>query len=421
MSVMSSLITPWIQALWRVVCLLFGRSVDAVDVESGKPFEVNFPAKSQENALTDVPTFEPILAGVPALTLATMAVGAAIAPQVPVHVNKVYVHDPRSIPVIIITPPSDDPVTIPDDSCTSRRLPLRSIANLPRRVHGKAVRAPRAAEKENLRDHPNTPRLTHHLVTEKPTSQGSISRSASQIIDNVMVAKPGSGAWEREKAAHLDQAKAWTRQIQDRRRSLPEPPLPPPASASAHISRRHSAPARLSLSERLNRLVKSGCASPPAPAVLPLWGDANVSFIIDGDGDDKRHGLSPSPSGSTSASSSGGSISSLLDALETDLKSPLWLGLEDFETALEEGRLSLEGRTTSYSPPSPPSSPRPAHTVDWHRLWQRRTDTRELSAFPPSSCVAPYDEKRNQSTDHPSVDKPENTHKTIEKNAEKDR
>ncbi|KAK7008151.1 hypothetical protein R3P38DRAFT_2644813 [Favolaschia claudopus] len=334
MSAMTSLITPWIQALWRVVCLLFGQSVDSVDVESGKLFEVNFP---------DVPTFEPILAGVPALTLATMAVGAAIAPQVPVHVNKVYVHDPRSIPVIIVTPPSDDPVTIPDDSCAPRRLPLRSVANLPRRVHGKAVRTPKAADKENLRDHPSTPRLTHNLVTQKPTPQGCISRSDSQIIEDVMVAKPASGAWEREKAVHLDQAKAWTRQIKERRRSLPPPLLPPsPPSASAHVSRRHSSPARLSLSERLNRLVKAGCTSPPTPTVLPLWGDANVSFVIGGNGEDKRHGLPPSAA-SISASSSGGSISSLLDALETDLKAPLWLGLEDFGKALEEGRLPSMG------------------------------------------------------------------------------
>ncbi|KAK7040560.1 hypothetical protein R3P38DRAFT_427202 [Favolaschia claudopus] len=116
-----------------------------------------------------------------------------------------------------------------------------------------------------------------------------------------------------------------------------------------------SAPARLPLSERLNRLVTAiAITMSPPPAVViapPLWGDSNVSFVIDEEEEeDNDKGFvsvlpmfasfkvsSFSSSTSISASFSGGSMSSVLDALEANFQCALLRGLEYFGAVEEEG------------------------------------------------------------------------------------
>ncbi|KAK7064896.1 hypothetical protein R3P38DRAFT_3340035 [Favolaschia claudopus] len=352
MSILSTSFSPMMRALWRVVRMLFGLPASTSDAENGEVFEVNFPAKSPNLALTEsIPTFRPDMAGIPALTLSSMAVGAAFAPAGAMAVQSSVYPNARAIPLIVITPPPDeqqqgnghlDPPSSFD--LNTGRAALKAITNGPRRVHGKSVRPqrPSAKGRENLREHPSIPRLTHRQVVSPPAVV--VPTAASHTKSTVLnVAQPGSTQWETEKASQLSRAKSWSEQVKARRQSLPAiSPTLTPAPAVAH--KRMSAPARLPLSERLNRLVIA--SPPPAVVVPPLWGDSNVSFVIDDDEEDNDKGLlltfaSPkvsfSPSASLSGSSSGGSISSLLDAFEENLKSSLLRGLEDFGAVLEEG------------------------------------------------------------------------------------
>ncbi|KAK7064909.1 hypothetical protein R3P38DRAFT_3420061 [Favolaschia claudopus] len=351
-------LSPLMKALWRVVRMLFGLSTSASDAENGEVFEVNFPAKSPNLALTEpITTFKPDIAGIPALTLSSMAVGAAFAPAGPIAIQSSHYPNARVVPVIIVTPPPDEQQQgnrhsdLPSSfDLDTRRAALKAITNQPRRVYGKIVRTQRAPAKgrENLRDHPNIPRLTHRQVVSPPAVV--VPTAASHTKSTVPnAAQPGSTEWEKEKASQLSRAKSWSEQVKARRQSLPATsPTPTPAPAAA--SKRMSAPARIPLSERLNRLVAS---PPPAVVAPPLWGDSNVSFVIDDEEEDNRvgilsvllntdasfasHKVSFSPSSSISGSSSGRSISSLLDAFEENLKSSLWRGLEDFGAVLEEG------------------------------------------------------------------------------------
>ncbi|KAK7064894.1 hypothetical protein R3P38DRAFT_3420006 [Favolaschia claudopus] len=162
----------------------------------------------------------------------------------------------------------------------------------------------------------------------------------ADIISTVPnVAQPGSTEWEEEKASQLSRAKLWSEQVKARRQSLPATwPTPTPARAVAN--KRMSTPARLPLGERLNRLVAS---PPPAFVAPPLWGDSNVSFVIDDDEDTDKGLLSVfpntdslSPSTSISGFSSGGLTSSILDALEAHFQSSL---LEDFGVADDSSHL----------------------------------------------------------------------------------
>ncbi|KAK7064890.1 hypothetical protein R3P38DRAFT_3419988 [Favolaschia claudopus] len=362
MSILSISFSPMMRALWRVVRLLFGLSASTSDAENGEVFEVHFPAKSQKLALTEpIATFRPDMVGIPALTLSSMAVGAAFAPAGPMAIQNSLFPNARAVPVIVITPPPDeqqqgnghlDPPS-PFDFDT-RRAALKVITNQPRRVYGKSVRPlqrPSAKGRENLREHPNTPRLTHRQVVSPPAVvvPTATSHNNSTVFN---VAEPGSTEWEKEKVSQLSRAKSWSEQVKARRQSLPAT-SPSPAPAPAAASKRMSAPARLPLSERLNRLIAS---PPPAVVAPPLWGDSNVSFVINDDEEDNGKGsfsvlptfasfkVSFSPSSSISASSSGGSISSVLDALEANFQSSLWRGLEDFGVMLEEGRLSSGSR-----------------------------------------------------------------------------
>ncbi|KAK7008120.1 hypothetical protein R3P38DRAFT_3365786 [Favolaschia claudopus] len=364
MSLLSTSFTPFMKALWRVVRMLFGLPVSTSDAENGEVFQVHFPAKSQKLALTEaIATFRPDMVGIPALTLSSMAVGAAFAPAGPLAVQSSLHPNARVIPVIIITPPpgeqqqGTDHLDLPSSfDLDTERAALKAITNQPKRVHGKSVRPQRASAKgrENLREHPNTPRLTHRQVVSPPAVV--VPTAASQKSTVLDVAEPGSTEWEKEKASQLSRAKSWSKQVKARRQSLPAT-LPTPTPAPAVANKRMSAPARQPLSERLNRLV---APAPPAVVAPPLWGDNNVSFVIDDDEEDHGKALlsalantdtsfaslkvSFSPSVSLSASSSGGSISSLLDAFEDNLKSSLWRGLEDFGAVLEEGRFRSGSR-----------------------------------------------------------------------------
>ncbi|KAK7008125.1 hypothetical protein R3P38DRAFT_3593462 [Favolaschia claudopus] len=333
------------------------------DAENGEVFEVHFPAKSPQLVMTEpIATFKPDMADIPALTLCSMDVRAAFAPAGSIAVQSSLYPNARVIPVIVITPPSDeqqhsnghlDPPSSFDFD--TKRAALKAITNQPKRVYGKSVRPQRSSAKgrENLREHPNTPRLTHRHVVSPPAvviPTAASSYNKSTVLD---VAQPGSTEWEEEKASQLHRAKSWSDQVKARRQFLPATsPIPTPALAVTN--KRMSAPARLPLSERLNRLVAS---PPPAVVVVPpLWGDSNVSFVLEDDEEDNDKGsfsvlptfaslkVSFLPSSSTSASSSGGSISPLLDAFEENLKSSLWRGLEDFGMVLEEGRFHSGGR-----------------------------------------------------------------------------
>jgi hypothetical protein len=304
-------------------------------------------------------------------------VGAAFAPEGPGQVKTVLFPGAPMIPTIVVTPPPADDVRsvlqLPGDQQVQSeksddaeaqfdRLPLRAITNGPTRVHGKTPPKRRVFEKENIGAHPNAPRRPQPRIAPSPSrisrvdSHSSISIAPVPTEPVVKAAEPGSFEWKREKTLQLEQARAWSDAIKVRRRSLPIPPPPPPASTQ--LARRASAPGRLSLQERL-RLAVAGCAA-PAPAVLPiapLWGDDNVSFILDDDEEEEedvnvvredplsylpntdlsllqsQSSAPPSPSTSltsltaSSSFSSSGSISSILDAFEDDFKGPAWLGL----------------------------------------------------------------------------------------------
>ncbi|KAF7367557.1 hypothetical protein MSAN_00818800 [Mycena sanguinolenta] len=362
MSIVSRALSPWIQALWRLVRALLGRH-RAGDLEGGTlvPVATKVEVKQSEVTKEPIPTFQPDISGVPALVLSSMAVGAAFSPDTPIAVKTAHFSSAPSIPIIIVTPPVTEEVAkLEDDKelaeSTSQlidagRAPLRSITNLPR-VHGKAPRETRSQEQENIRLHPNVPRLCHRRVEPSAPSLSTTTRKV------VMVA---SSEWERAKASQLKEAKEWSEAVKARRRSLP---LPPKSFTSSH---RASLPARLPVSERL-RLAVAGCASSPAPPAVipPLWGEKNVSFVLGDDEDELTVGAISLPdidhqfpsstwlsSLTLMSSSSSGSISSIIEAYETDFTSPAWLGLRRFDATEGSNRSGADigtsvGRHTGY-------------------------------------------------------------------------
>ncbi|KAJ7139330.1 hypothetical protein C8R44DRAFT_867482 [Mycena epipterygia] len=408
---LSTMLSAGIQALLRLVQLLFGRHV-VKDVEAGgrTSTEVTTVHLEDEKAMKEpVSTYKPKLEGLPALTLASMSVSAALIPNAPILFKS---------PTIVVTPPPNDltsllEVHLKDTKVVGRR-PLQAVTNSPRRVHGQTP--PRKchdnANKENLRDHPNAPRRpkfpslassprpkdedkialgpllprvqpvspvetlkaaepgsseweqekTRHFKEARAWSIALEDRRRRSLLTpppSLKAAEPGSSEWEEEKAMCLKEARAWSDTVKDRRRhSFPTPPPPSPSPVpSAQLVRRVSAPARIPLQERLRRAVSDAV---PVVKVAPLWGDENVSFVVDDNDDDNNAeeqgvcivpaseartipegahdtpAVSPSPSLTSSSMSS---ISSLLDAFDADLTSPAWLGLQSLAN-LEEGRLA---------------------------------------------------------------------------------
>ncbi|KAJ7836387.1 hypothetical protein B0H14DRAFT_2794486 [Mycena olivaceomarginata] len=165
----------YLQALWRLVRAPFGRSRRETDVEEGT-FAVSFPGKEVAVVVAEpVPTFKPDTSGVPMLVLASMAVGAA-------HLRTEVFPGPRLIPLIVVTPPPIDDIpgkkdeldVLPSKALNVQHHPPRPVTNTIPRVHGKVPRKARL-EKENLRDHPNVPRLAHRNAVEgAPLSLASV-------------------------------------------------------------------------------------------------------------------------------------------------------------------------------------------------------------------------------------------------------
>ncbi|KAJ6495951.1 hypothetical protein DFH09DRAFT_1448210 [Mycena vulgaris] len=284
-----------------------------------------------------VPCFKPDIAGVPVLVLASMAVSAALTPQLPIDLKVVA---PRAMvmPIIVVHPPADEVNVLfnsKDDEemrqgavtkvAEPPRVPFAVVNNTARRVYGKAlpVRKPRT-EKENIWEHPNAPRRPQMraLPPRVQTATAVLPASGRSISPVVHIrvpepVKPGSSEWADEKAIRLQEARDWSE-------------------------------------ARLKRAV-AGFTDPAAPAVYvaPLWGDLHVSFVIEnGEEDDeieeadlepapvREHGLPgttasalhdtflPALFPSSSASSSDDSITSVLEALEAELRSPAWLGMQ---------------------------------------------------------------------------------------------
>ncbi|KAJ7621734.1 hypothetical protein DFH06DRAFT_1448164 [Mycena polygramma] len=378
--ILSRLASPFLQALMRLFRCIFGR-VRVADAEAGALTPNEAPAAKKDTAINaDVPTFTPDVAGVPALALASMSVGAGFASKMVKSVKSMDV--PQVIPTIIITPPTDEK----DLKLTTERAHKRinvlqaTTANTPRRVHGKAPpRKPTKDGKENLALHPNAPRrpqprpapvsLYAHPSAARAQPHVPAPSTRAQIapapIDSA-TAQPGSSAWELAKAVQLEQGRKWSAEVTRRhhRRSLPTPPAAPlvrvplarsaslalarPASAPRPLARaplqvvsRAPPPVRLPLAERLQRAVAA--CKPPAVKPVPvpvarLWGDANTPFVLGFEDEDdeeeeeeqQQHKVAHTADTSL-ASSSSGSLTGILNALEDDLlHSPAWLGRRRF-------------------------------------------------------------------------------------------
>ncbi|KAJ7075002.1 hypothetical protein B0H15DRAFT_934876 [Mycena belliarum] len=176
-----------------------------------------------------------------------------------------------------------------------------------------------------------------------PTPAAPPPSAISDPVDAVpAVAQPGTAAWDLEKGRRLDEAREWSQNVKDRRSSLPT--LPAPLLKSSSIPRRTSAPARLSVQERLQRAAAKCAVAAPVVPIAPLWGDQTVTFVLGNedevDCDESSPTLLKAPvsASSSAASSSSGSIASLLDALEAGFQSPLWSALRN-SAELEAGRI----------------------------------------------------------------------------------
>ncbi|KAJ7602254.1 hypothetical protein B0H17DRAFT_1122531, partial [Mycena rosella] len=316
--IMSSLSSRMLAALLRLVRFLFGGG-RCVDLESGNAIPArkdNDVMKKREPQVPKaaVPTFKPDMAGVPALAIASMALSAAVAPVAPMHIVATTLVIPRTI----ITPPPDDrddcvykeeSVKIgavrKDTDTRAMLVPLKQVTNLSKRVHGQALLNRKAPmHKENLRAHPNAPRRPQLAAASPPPLPplAPITRKLTVInvpvappvqpVDkpvpavDAKVAGPCSSEWEHEKAHQLEEARIFSEKVKDRRRrSLPTPPPPPPPASSptTSLTRHVSAPARLSLQERLERACTAAVPAALAVPVAPLWGDVHVRFVIEDD------------------------------------------------------------------------------------------------------------------------------------------
>ncbi|KAJ7102600.1 hypothetical protein B0H15DRAFT_815327 [Mycena belliarum] len=186
-------------------------------------------------------------------------------------------------------------------------------------------------------------RLSAFLLAPAPVSVASVPANTVGVVPDLIpashVVKPGSSQWDLEKTRRLDEARAFSDKVRDRRRCSLPPVLPSSPTATSPTTRHDSAPARLSIEERLQRAV---AAATPAVSVAPLWGDVNPTFVLD-DEDDATETWAPPPargerparsiptSSSSSALSSGASssesLTAVLDALEAELHSPTWFAL----------------------------------------------------------------------------------------------
>ncbi|KAJ7621726.1 hypothetical protein DFH06DRAFT_1482260 [Mycena polygramma] len=361
-------LSPVLQALWRLVRYLFGR-VRVADAEEGVAVvELKAVGKDPIIAKADVQTFMPDTAGVPGLALSSMPLAAALTPK-----SKSVAAVPLVVPEIIITPPSDEK----DLKLTTERarrptnVLQATTANAPRRVHGRAPRKYAKDGKENLALHPNAPRcpqprpapISLYAPPSKARAQAHVpapstrARIAPAAVESA-TAQPGSSAWDLAKAVQLEQGRKWSAEVTRRhhRRSLPTPPavhVPLARSASLPLARSTSTPrslpcapiqvasrapppVRLPLAERLQRACK-----PPVTEPLPvarLWGDANASFVLgfededeDENEEEEEEAQHKNVSKPALSSSSSGSITGILNALEDDLvHSPAWLGRRRF-------------------------------------------------------------------------------------------
>ncbi|KAJ7820616.1 hypothetical protein B0H13DRAFT_2682265 [Mycena leptocephala] len=288
--------STFLQALWRLVRMLFGAAAASrtQKVGTASPSRRAPPRRRRKGA---VATYRPT----PGIPLGLVFDGRrGFAPEA--------VRSRRFLPWRAGDPLPEDKQAQPEKSADVEpqldRLPLRAITNGPKRVHGKTPpkRRPRAA--------PSPPRIS------RVDSHPSILITPVPTEPVVKAAEPGSFEWKREKTLQLKQARAWSDAIKARRRSLPVPP-PPTPPASIQLARRASAPARLSL---LN-----GSASPSQAAPLQHPHPHPLSF---------RFAELPAPSPSTSLTSltASSSFSSLLHffnsgRLRGRLQGAAWLGL----------------------------------------------------------------------------------------------
>ncbi|KAJ7433464.1 hypothetical protein B0H11DRAFT_2121900 [Mycena galericulata] len=331
---LSVMLSAPIQALWRLVRYLFGRkNRKPSDVESGAGLVASNGALSKLGTyLSNTHFVQSFVTTSFVLASTTAALPRDLVPCSP------------CLPIIVVSAPEGEDFPF---SCVGADAGVK--LQQPSRPSLRPITPPRKrradSARENIRDHPHAPCLAYVPVAAKDPIQNV----------KIAVATPASSEWEREKAAQLAQAREWSARVQARRRSLP---TPPPSSSSfpgsvtspcpVSVSRRVSAPARLPLQERLKHAV----------SVQPLWGDANVTYTLGDEGDDEegpttgtQHtGLTyeaPAPTGpqhipalspsSSFTSSSAGSLDSILNAFEEQLKSSLWLDLPSLED-LEEGR-----------------------------------------------------------------------------------
>ncbi|KAJ7102610.1 hypothetical protein B0H15DRAFT_815359 [Mycena belliarum] len=407
-----------VEALLCLVYFLFGRS-RLHDVEAGMVVEIKADA---------VPLYPWSVEGVPALALASMTMSAVMVPAA------VKPAISPSIPAIIFTSPTVEEkidlnidgkeldVTPRAKEIDVKRAPLRQLTNGDTRVHGKVpARKSIRQAKENVRAHPTAPchprlyqapprlqhtriavlsapapvavapvpetplyvvpdlipalpvtkpgssqwdlektrrldearafsdkikdrrRLSAFLLAPAPGSVASVPANTVGVVPDLIpaphVVKPGSSQWDFEKTRRLDEARVFSDKVRDRRRRSLPPVLPSSPTAASPTTRHDSAPARLSIQERLQRAV---AAATPAVSVAPLWGDVNTTFVLD-DEDVATEIWAPPPvreerparsiptSSSSSALSSGASssesLTAVLDALEAELHSPTWFAL----------------------------------------------------------------------------------------------
>ncbi|KAJ7481426.1 hypothetical protein B0H11DRAFT_2193551 [Mycena galericulata] len=373
---LSTMASAGFQALWKLIRFLFGTRTATSDVESAAGPVPDASAVSLETVKkVPVSTYRPEFTGVSALALVSTT-AAALVPKIPVGAKGLYFPPSPNLPMIVVTPPDDEEAPEICKTTTSSRPPLRPVTNTAKRIYGQPPPRKRHgnAVKENRREHPQAPRcpqLPGKSLPVRPVPAAYLPLAAKAPVDKVKVsvAVPATDEWERQKAAQLAQAREWSERVQARWCSLPAPPSSsesastspslPGSSASPSLARRSSAPARLSIQERLKRAVSGGLPSAASAPVVPLWGDAHVAFDL-GDEDDEESSVNTqrggikqqvpvpvvlqqqqdvvpplSPSSSLS-SASAGSLGSILSAFEGQFQSSLWLNLASLED-LEEG------------------------------------------------------------------------------------
>ncbi|KAJ7431525.1 hypothetical protein B0H11DRAFT_850747 [Mycena galericulata] len=368
---LSTMASAGSQALWRLVRFLFGTRTATSDVESAAGPVPDASAVSLETVKkVPVSTYRPEFTGVSALALVSTT-AAALVPKIPVGAKGLFFPPSPSLPMIVVTPPDDEEAPEICKTTTSGRPPLRPVTNTAKRIYGQPPPRKRhgnpAKEHRNHYQAPRRPQLP-----EQPVPAAYLPRAAKAPVAKakVSVAAPATEEWECQKAAQLAKAREWSERVQARRRSLPAPPSSsvsastsplPGSSASPSLARRFSAPARLSIQERLKRAVSGGLPSAAPAPVVPLWGDAHVAFDLGDDEDDEESSVNtqrggikqqvPAPvtlqqqqdimpplsQSSSLSSASAGSLGSVLSAFESQLQSSLWLNLASLED-LEEGR-----------------------------------------------------------------------------------